>query len=86
MAGKNKDDGWSDSDEDHAPAKQKGTSGGSINTSISGNQKKGPLQLEFQTVKEIRQIISKNDNLADSSQELLDSIAQCISRFALLRT
>jgi hypothetical protein len=78
MAGKNKDD-WSDSDEDHPPPKQKGPA--TINNTASNTNKKGLLQLEFQSVKEIRQAIGKSESLTDSSQELLDSIAQLISRY-----
>jgi len=86
MAGKhNKDDDWSDS-EDEAPSKgsgkghqgQSGSAGGGGGDKGKGKNK-GPSQLEFMTINEIQKVISKNEVLSDAASELMESLAQYIN-------
>ncbi|CAL8125071.1 unnamed protein product [Orchesella dallaii] len=77
MAGKHKDDDWSDSEED--TPKSHGKSNQSNVSSDKGKGKKGPSQLDFMSVSEIQKVISKNDVLNDAVGELLESLAQYIN-------
>lgn len=73
MAGKKKDDDWSDSDDD--TAKPSGKSSQSSAGDKKGG-KKGPQQLEFMNISEIQKVISKNDALSDAVDELLENLAK----------
>jgi hypothetical protein len=76
MAGK-KDDAWSDSDDDNFTPSTK--SNATTHTGSNVQKKGGPLQLEFQSVKEIRQSISKNESFLEAPPNLLQSISQIIA-------
>lgn len=81
MAGRHKDDDWSDS-EDDAPPKPSGKGGqASVSGSVGKGKGKGPTQLEFLNISEIQKVISVNEVLSDAAGELLESLAQCISRY-----
>lgn len=77
MAGKHKDDDWSDSDDDST--KPSGKSSQAFVGGDKGKGKKGPTQLEFMSLNEIQKVISKNDILSDAVGELLESLAQYIN-------
>lgn len=81
MAGKKKDDDWSDSEEEVPKSSGKGNQ-----STVDKKGKKGPQQLEFMSVQEIQKVISKNEVLNDAMEELLENLAQYINRYNYAKT